>query len=215
MTFNEAWRTPALKQTRRWILATFPLIVVLEGQATAAVGHWSLLFFETLVLLPLLAAPFAFIFLPMIAFRGSLRAAALAWWVVTIIFVPLAIGGLLVGKKVRHWGFERLAVRSVPLVSAISSYHARYGHPPVSLEALVPEFLPAVPKTGMMAYPAYQYYAGQDAGRFDQNPWVLIISTPAGGINFDQFMYFPLQNYPPLGYGGSLERIRDWAYVHE
>ncbi|MBX3342660.1 MAG: hypothetical protein KF711_13800, partial [Nitrospira sp.] len=67
----------------------------------------------------------------------------------------------------------------------------------------------------IMAYPDYHYYAGTNASRYDTNPWVVVVHTPSGGINFDQFMYFPLQNYPPRGYGGSLARIRDWAYVHE
>ncbi len=58
------------------------------------------------------------------------------------------------------------------------------------------------------------YWADLEPGH-DNNPWVLIVHTPSGGINFDQFMYFPLQNYPESGYGGWLARIRDWAYVHE
>jgi hypothetical protein len=43
---------------------------------------------------------------------------------------------------------------------------------------------------------------------------VLLVSTLKGG-SFDRFLYFPLQNYPEDGYGGSLERIGDWAYLHE
>jgi hypothetical protein len=34
-------------------------------------------------------------------------------------------------------------------------------------------------------------------------------------MNWDMFLYFPKQNYPKAGYGGWLERIEDWAYVHE
>jgi hypothetical protein len=46
-----------------------------------------------------------------------------------------------------------------------------------------------------MPYPDYQYYVGTNAARYGSNPWVLVVHTPSGGINFDQFMYFPLQNY--------------------
>jgi len=28
-------------------------------------------------------------------------------------------------------------------------------------------------------------------------------------------LYFPKKDYPEKGYGGSLERVGDWAYVHE
>jgi hypothetical protein len=37
----------------------------------------------------------------------------------------------------------------------------------------------------------------------------------APGINFDQLMYFPNQQYPEFGHGGRIERIGAWAYVHE
>ena len=54
-----------------------------------------------------------------------------------------------------------------------------------------------------------------DAKNWDDNPWVLVVFTPGGGINFDRMLYFPKQNYPRSGYGGGIERVRDWAYVHE
>lgn len=62
---------------------------------------------------------------------------------------------------------------------------------------------------------AHRLRRGHDSERWDDNPWVLYVYTPSGGINFDKFLYFPLQNYPSNGYGGVLRRIGDWAYVHE
>jgi len=112
-------------------------------------------------------------------------------------------------------GFGKLAERSAPLVKSIYDYEAKYGNAPENLEALVPEFIPSVPNTGMAAYPDYYYMVGERARKWDGNPWILYVETPSGGINFDKFMYFPNQNYPKRGYGGSLERIEDWAYVHE
>jgi hypothetical protein len=49
----------------------------------------------------------------------------------------------------------------------------------------------------------------------DNVKFFLSNSTPSGGINFDSFLYLPLQNWPERGYGGVLQRIDDWAYVHE
>jgi len=109
--------------------------------------------------------------------------------------------------------FHRLAERSKPLVAAIHAFEQKHGRPPEALQALVPEFLPSVPSTGMQAYPEYRYSA--PATNHHDNPWVITIFTPSVGINFDQFMYFPLTNYPETGYGGWLERVGDWAYVHE
>ena len=138
---------------------------------------------------------------------GSLAASA-------AVLLSLYLGSNL-GSRVRMAAFQRLAERSASLVQAVRSYEVQHGTPPPDLAALVPKFLPAIPGTGLAAYPSYEYLAGEKAARFDGNPWVLVVSTPSGGINFDTFMYFPLQNYPETGYGGSLERVLDWAYVHE
>ena len=108
-----------------------------------------------------------------------------------------------------------LAQRSRPLVKAILSFETKYGKPPEQLEQLVPDFLSAVPNTGIGAYPTYEYTTIADKAVYEGNPWILKVQTPSGGINWDMFMYFPKQNYPKTGYGGMLEPIEDWAYVHE
>ncbi len=215
MNFAQALRTPPLKGTWPWIWTALPVLVLLQYQAVAPVGHWALLFFELPYVIGILVAAGSILVLPFLALRRSKRLTSLAWLLAAVIYLSLAVGGLVVGSRIRHWAFDRLALRSAPLVSAIHSYEAEHGQPPPNLEALVPTYLPRVPRTGMMAYPDYQYHTGPEAQRHDNNPWVLIVHTPSGGINFDQFMYFPLQNYPESGYGGWLARIRDWAYVHE
>lgn len=111
--------------------------------------------------------------------------------------------------------FLGLAERSKPLIQAIHSFESLHGSPPTDLNALVPGFLPEIPDTGMAAYPRYEYRTAEKAAEYEGNPWTLTVFTPSGGINFDQFMYFPKQNYPEKGYGGWLERVADWAYVHE
>ena len=75
--------------------------------------------------------------------------------------------------------------------------------------------LAQVPRTRMCGAPEYEYLTGPSAQRYDGNRWVLIVKPPFRGIGWDLFLYFPDQNYPRQGYGGSLERIGDWAYVHE
>lgn len=45
--------------------------------------------------------------------------------------------------------------------------------------------------------------------------WELRIPCPSGGINWDVFFYWPGERYPEHIYGGSVERIGQWAYVHE
>jgi hypothetical protein len=215
MTFAEALKTPSLKRAWPWTWSSPVVLLLLQYQAVAPIGHWSFLLLETPYLLAIVASAGAIVVLPLLLLRRATRTLILAWLLAALIYLPLAVGGLVIGSSVRYRAFDRLALRSAPLVSAIRTYAIEHGHPPSSLDDLVPEHFPRVPHTGMMAYPEYRYLIRADAQRYDDNPWVLVIDTPSGFINFDQFMYFPLQNYPKLGYGGSVARIRDWAYVHE
>lgn len=134
----------------------------------------------------------------------------------SIIAVTATMGGILLGESIRMNGMHAFAQRSKPLIAAIRQYEKDNATPPPSLSALVPKYLPAVPSTGMMAYPEYHYKTGGTTSTvYGGNQWVLVVDTPSGGINFDEMLYFPNQVYPKQGYGGSLEPIGDWAYVHE
>ncbi len=125
-----------------------------------------------------------------------------------LLFVP-ALG---LATTARHYGFRLAAQRTQPLVAAISRFERERGHPPESLEALVPAYIPKLPDR----IPEVCLIAGPDTPKaYAGNSWVLQAMVPSGLINFDQFMYFPNQQYPEVGYGGGVERIADWAYVHE
>ena len=120
------------------------------------------------------------------------------------------------GRKIRMAGMESCGRRAQPLITAIGQYEIDHDLPPAYLDDLVPDYLPNVPSTGMMAYPEFDYHSGVDAEEeYAGNSWALSIFTPNVGINFDRMLYFPNQNYPDEGYGGWLEMIGDWAYVHE
>jgi hypothetical protein len=62
-----------------------------------------------------------------------------------------------VAHKVRMNAFHQLADRSRPLVESVRAFERKYGHPPHSLDVLVPEFIATVPATGIAGYPTYQY----------------------------------------------------------
>jgi hypothetical protein len=111
--------------------------------------------------------------------------------------------------------FERLAQRSRPLIQAIKQYEATYGAPPETLTDLVPTYLPEVPRTGMAAYPHYRYRICNGLEQCDGNRWAVSVPAPFGVLNWDEFIYYPLGNYPQTDFRGWLEPIRDWAYVHE
>lgn len=45
--------------------------------------------------------------------------------------------------------------------------------------------------------------------------WELRVPCSDGLLDWDVFFYWPGGRYPDYLYGGSIERIADWAYVHE
>jgi hypothetical protein len=135
------------------------------------------------------------------------------------IFVLLCALAYLGGGGSRHMifgnprkeAFTKLGERMMPLVRAIEAYHRDHGTYPESLDALVPAYLDKLPATGMGNYTNYNFYVGSRAQHFGGNPW--IIEIPVGyGMNFDQFYYFPLQNYPD---GWPYKRMGKWAYYDE
>jgi hypothetical protein len=189
--------------------------VFMQWYAVSSIGYGgsALLFVEPLVVLSLLAPALAVPGLLVGALFPSIRRRSLVLLVGCCLFVVVGVGALRVGGPIRMAGFDRLAERSKPLVAAITDFTREQGRPPIDLHELVPTYLPEVPGTGMPAYPDFDY--ATDPQRWDANPWTLWVRTPAGGINFDMFMYLPRQNYPEQGYGGVLVRVGDWAYVYE
>jgi hypothetical protein len=164
-----------------------------------------------LLLGAMVAAPAALLALSVKRVRRAALTAALA----SALYLALGIPCIRIVPGVRMLGFRRQAQRGNVLVRAVERYTERHGRPPPALGALAPEFLPSVPPTGMPAYPKWRYVVGEQARTWDDNPWVLYMDCSSGGINFDRFVYFPKQNYPEEGYGGQIERIQNWAYVHE
>ncbi len=198
-------------------VCSLPLVLspLLQYLAVAPFGSVIFLWFEIFIALPLMAALLALVIAPFLLFVRRLRPFAVRSLIAAAVVAVATVVGLRLGRPIRMAAFHSLAERSAPLVQAIRAYESRHGAPPTDLAALVPEFIPSIPGTGMAAHPRYKYHVGEKAVHYDGNPWVLVVFTPSGGINFDRFMYFPLQNYPKTGYGGSLEPISDWAYVHE
>ena len=78
--------------------------------------------------------------------------------------VLLSIGAFLAFKDV-EWFFRSRAVRRVvndvaSLPQAIRRHADTEGRPPASLDELVPRYLPALPATGLGAYPDFEYRVG-------------------------------------------------------
>jgi len=117
----------------------------------------------------------------------------------------------------RRQVFQNLAEQSQTLVNAIHEFERTNNVPPDNLQQLVPEYISEIPQTGIGAYPNYCYRTllTEEVFKANGNQWILYVDTPRGGSNNDLFIYLPLQNYPEKGFGGDLEKIDNWAYVHE
>lgn len=164
-----------------------------------------------LQLVALLAIPFSLIALVM--GNKSHITFMILWCCIVYVFISFII--LRMTGDVRLNEFQRLAIRSSPLIKAISFYTNDKGHPPEKLDDLVPQYLPRIPTTGIGAYPNYTYEVVKDDKEWYGNSWVVYIETPRNPFNWDKFIFFPNQNYPKRGFGGYLEKIENWAYVHE
>ena len=171
----------------------------------------SLFLLLPLVLLALLSIPIALL----CGIFRRIRKPAMLVLLFSLSYVVTSVACVRLSDHVRMQAFHALAAQSTPLVEAITQFTEQKGHPPETLQNLVPKYLVKIPGTGMKAYPEYEYLVGEDARRYEDNPWILKVSTPLGGINFDMFIYFPKGNYPEYAYGSQLERIGDWAYCHE
>src|SRR5689334_20998351 len=124
-------------------------------------------------------------------------------------FIP----SLWMHRYLKLFGYDFVGHRSVPLISAIQAFERERGGPPLNLAELVPNFMPAIPKTGMAAYPHYEYAPDPGLCPTD-NRWHLKVD--AGEIlKWDFFFYCPRKNYTEGGWGGYNEVRGDWAYLDE
>lgn len=132
-------------------------------------------------------------------------------------FVVGLFAGGSISKHIQVNALGQLAERSKPLIVAIKSYEQKFGHPPNSLDALVPEFISKVPTTGIGARPNYEFESLTNNSTYGKNPWVLYVNNPsADPMSFDCFLYLPLQDYSALShqFDNDIRKIGDWAYWH-
>lgn len=190
-------------------------IVALEQwMALSPGGSHNWLSLPILVALPLALATALFLLMLPIALIGAAREPALAIAAFCLAYIAVAAAGLQVAHEIRIRAFERLAQRSNGIIAAIHAYEAKEHRPPQSLADLVPEYLEVIPGTGIGAYPHYEYDA-ENFARENGTSWVLYVPCSEGLLDWDVFVYHPSRQYPRKGYGGSLQRVGTWAYVHE
>lgn len=118
------------------------------------------------------------------------------------------LAGLLAGTAMRMKAYELAGDRAAVLVSAIEHYIETTGAPPERLEQLVPAFIEKIP----VKLPPLEIVTGEPALKgFYGNKWALLFKA-GSGLNWDQLVYLPRQNYEQVESKTLLGR---WAYIHE
>jgi hypothetical protein len=167
------------------------------------------------LMLSVLATPFML--------HRATREVALATFCGALTFVAVAVAALHLHNDARMIAFGRVAQDAEPLVDALNDFAAREGRPPGALEELIPEYLDQVPSAshGLGNFHYQQYALGLTATDVDTAehvapaPWSLLVHCGRGMLNWDVFVYWPGEQYPNEMYGGYVERVGRWAYVHE
>jgi hypothetical protein len=140
-------------------------------------------------------------------------------WFVLALFCGLAALILLFRPTwtLRMWFLRGLAARAQPLAAALEDYSQDHGGYPDSLGALVPDYLPRVPGTGMMGDPDFYYEPAVQGGWLASYGagYDLSVSCAVGVLDWDSMHYWPTSDYPEQAWGGVIEEIDGWAYVHE
>ena len=132
-----------------------------------------------------------------------------------LCFIGLWLLALWSAGPMRHRAFVRASVVGDSIVQALARYRTDHGEYPGTLDHLVPQYIDALPYTGMIAYPEFTYQKDYNDIQSKPGEYELRIDCTSGGINFDRFIYWPSEDYPDRIQGNGVERFRTWAYVHE
>lgn len=117
-------------------------------------------------------------------------------------------GGLLslaswhVPVEQRRIWLQQIAARGDRLAARLEAERLERGFYPA-------EVVDAKLATGAAGYSRFTYWPDPDHG------CELSLSTPSGGINFDRMFYWPCRTYPDSLNDEPLEKMGNWAYLHE
>ena len=171
----------------------------------AGIGSWTTLGLGIFIAFPVLViALFASAFraLPRARAAATATSAAALGLFTGICFTEV------VSAIWRMTAFEWATQRAQPLVQAIARYELENGNPPAHLDALVPQYLDRNPGR----IPPLEIVVTLD---YPPNKWLLRADAGNGFLNWDELLYLSHENYDEFSWGGSIQRLGTWAYLHE
>lgn len=143
--------------------------------------------------------------------RNHLILKLTAFMLLTIFFVTV---GIVSGYRIRDHNLSRMPARLNALIDAIESYHNEKGEYPAALEELSPNYIKALPGTGMIGYGDLQYRLSTKSTPYKSYELYIFCGLYAFG-DTEAFIYWPEDNYPTCLWDGLVEKMDKWAYVHD
>jgi hypothetical protein len=217
-------REHAITRSAKWVVGVFAVSSLLPA-AAIAVNEILTTFSLGERVLPqpariLGAVALAAIAVPAVAVL--LASVALKWRFAGLAVISLIggilglVGGVICALLVRWHALEAASEQGAEIAFAVERYEAARGEYPAQLTDLVPEFLDAVPETGLRDARAYNYrqWAGPcPAG----NAWHLSVLLENGVLLQRQMFYCPRQdhNLAPIDdvwKYTTFERVGAWVY---
>lgn len=194
------------------MLGLYPVVCesIVMSSLPGSVSGWVSVLWEAGAGLVLIALVAVLLCSPVLMFFGKSRPFAITLFLCCCLSLGLFLPGMLISRLIRMNGFEQLGIRTKPLIVAIEKYEREKRDAPHELGDLVPDYLPAIPSTGIGAYPKYEFTRLKD----ERDRWQLTVSCSVGFFNWDEFFYLPSKKYEHR-YGGWIEPVGDWAYFHE
>lgn len=133
---------------------------------------------------------------------------------IAFLFGACALVGLwpaeAAGRAMRATAFELFTHRSDTLIRAIDAFVHDKGMPPRTLEALVPDYMAAIPTTGMATGPEY-YFAPERGPCSVNNTWHIWVSPHYPPL--ESLLYCPKRDYEKSAWGSMGKAVRDWFLV--
>lgn len=151
---------------------------------------------------------------PILFFFASIRQHVNRLVLIAIAIVAATAAALNGCCQLESAAYASIIVKAEPLIGAIRNYEKHNKKSPESLQRIVPEYLGAIPDTGLKYWPAYEYRVFKDKP-FTYHRWEVAVRCNTTVMSPARLFYWPTEKYPDLLNDRLVTKIRSWGYVNE
>lgn len=177
-------------------------IILFVGGPIMGTGPWRLPVDIFMIMAMVFAAVSMIIGLGMLVFRKT-RSKGAHITLISLLLIILLMPTIILGDKLRIYGFHLTAQRAKPVIEAMMAYKKENHEIPDSLDQLVPKYLIKIP------YGLPDFRIEKDK----YGVWALTADVGTGILNWDAFIYRSSLDYSDLGQ--SAKPIGKWVYLYE